>query len=75
MAEIIGGEPGTRQKTAGGDQKTDNDQGMSPNMTFKTQSKSPKTTGAPAWRDDSDNSEDDNNGFNGRVKSTKRNAG
>ena len=57
------------------DQKTDNDVGGGGNMTFKTTSKSPKTTGSPAWRDNSDSSIDDNNQFNGRVKSVTRNKG
>lgn len=57
------------------DQNTDNEnRGSGPNMTLSTTSKSPKTTGSPAWRDDSDQSEDDNNAFNGRVKSVTRNA-
>lgn len=59
------------------DQKTDDNQGKSPNMTISTTSKSPQhgtSIRAVEWLDKSDNSADDNNGFNGRVKSVKRNA-
>lgn len=46
-----------------GDQTNNDDVGGGGNMTFKTTSKSPKTTGAPAWRPTGANSDADNNGF------------
>lgn len=52
------------------DQMTDNDQGMSPNMTLNTTSKSPQhgtTIRAVTWRDDSDGSDSDNNGYHDRI--------
>lgn len=58
------------------DQKTDNDQGKSPNMTISTKSKSPEhgtSIRAVEWLDKGVNSEDDNNQHNARVTSVKRN--
>ena len=58
------------------DQKTDDDIGGGGNMTFKTTSVSPKTTGeGTRWRDDSDSSYCDNNGYHDRitVEKIKRN--
>ena len=58
------------------DQFSDDEIGGGGNMTFKTTSKSPKTTGeGTAWRDDSDDSTDDNNAFHDRIRSASRNAG
>lgn len=56
------------------DQKTDDNVGGGGNMTFKTTSTA-KERVSPAWRDDSDTSTDDNNGFNDRVRTAKRNKG
>lgn len=43
-----------------GDQKTDDDIGGGGNATFKTTSKSPKTTGAPSFRNPEDETTDNN---------------
>ncbi len=49
-------------------QSTDHmNKGKDPNADLGTTSKSPKTTGSPAWRTDAD----DNNGHHGRVTSVK----
>lgn len=56
------------------DQKTDNDQGKSPNMTINTTSTSPKTTGeGTAWRGSEPIS--DNNGHLGFGVKERRNKG
>lgn len=55
-------------------QKTDQAQGGSPNMTIKTTSKSPKTTGeGTAWRDTTYESDADNNQHLGFGVKEKRN--
>ena len=57
--------------TSMGDQRTDNDQGVSPNMTINTTSTSPKTTGeGTAYRDTSDDSISDNNQYDDRLQPT-----
>lgn len=56
------------------DQKTDDNVGGGGNMTFKTTSTA-KERVVPAWRDHSDASTDDNNGFNDRAKTVTRNKG
>jgi hypothetical protein len=51
-----------------GDQKTDNDQTVSPNMTLKTKSKSPTHGTAAEFLDnDRDDAIGDNNAYHGRV--------
>lgn len=58
------------------DQTTDSDVGGGGNMTFKTTSKSPTQTGeGVAWRDWTDGSEDDNNGYGDRPQVVIRNEG
>jgi hypothetical protein len=56
------------------DQTPDAEIGGGGNMTFKTTSTA-KERVCPAWRDDSDGSEDDNNGFNDRIRTATRNKG
>lgn len=56
------------------DQKTDDNVGGGGNMTFKTTSTA-KERVSPAWRDDSDDSTDDNNAFDDRAKKVTRNKG
>jgi hypothetical protein len=56
------------------DQQSDEEVGGGGNMTFKTTSTAKERT-SPAWRDDSDGSTDDNNGFNDRIRTATRNKG